>query len=384
MYERLATALSLGALLGLTGFSCYIIGWKWTLAGWVLFAIVDRLYEPRWFDLHESSKRDAIERGLYRRRMLFWTRLLAIFWAWILLLWGLRKLLPEPVPGELSIPWLVAFGSIWAASYVGLLLHLRRIRPQAMAMQKKRNDEALRIVEARRAGTSSEPFGLVLRSSSETRTLPADWLSPDAGKVTLEGVIHDELSCIGPTVMLSDNKPFAYLTPGRVRTPEYEDWRDHARDLAGHADLIVLVPSGREGLVWEISMLLSDQSLLAKALVVVPPLASKASRNPFRFRARRLEEEVKERWNDLELPIDMPKYSSRLDALAERMRAIWTDSGSGHEYQRYGAVFALDAEGRRRDIIREPRSHGEFHLVLRGAIQALCEERRIPYRVLRD
>lgn len=168
--------------------------------------------------------------------------------------------------------------------------------------QNARDLEAQAILDAINAGQTPPPYVLYLRPFASTGRInmtdhagaPTAMLAvntPTHGpseRLELERQIQRSTGGIGPLIALG--APVEHLGAGRIQAPD-SDWRAVIIALMRHARLILLLPSSRDGTLWEIGTLF-DNNLIARTILIDPP-------NVERRRIERLYDHAVE-WADIQ------------------------------------------------------------------------------------
>ncbi|MEM0986858.1 MAG: hypothetical protein AAGJ32_11470 [Pseudomonadota bacterium] len=142
--------------------------------------------------------------------------------------------------------------------------------------QHRRDLRARDVFDAVRTGTQTEPFILYLRPFVSTDALAGRRLTAvrvgrgmvvNEDRLEIESEIEAALRPIAPLVALG--QPLEHEGAGRIAVPETQ-WQDAIAALMQQAALIILLPSPRNGTLWEIDQLI-DGGYLAKTLILDPP-----------------------------------------------------------------------------------------------------------------
>jgi ankyrin repeat protein len=105
-----------------------------------------------------------------------------------------------------------------------------------------------------------ENFGLYLRAFSTTDRLPVNGID-------LETSIAYSISHLLTFVALG--QPGEHIGAGRIETEDFR-WRNMAEDLIRNASIVLMIPSGRPGTIWEIRFL-KENNFLEKTIFMMPP-----------------------------------------------------------------------------------------------------------------
>lgn len=180
--------------------------------------------------------------------------------------------------------WLTALGGYLAILGVMTLLAQWLYDLDGWLVQQGRDLRARALFEQLRAGEPVEPFTLYLRPFASTDAIAEQavrTIRPTTGglivstdRLEFEGEIERALRKHGPVVALG--APLEHRGAGRIAVSD-DSWQEAIARLMQAARLIVLLPSPREGTLWEVDQLI-DGGHLGKTLVIDPPnRASSAS-----------------------------------------------------------------------------------------------------------
>ena len=174
----------------------------------------------------------------------------------------------------------------WAVSLLlcGLItITLMIIRKLEMKISKRhRSDNAVRILdEIKSSKNSPSPFCLYIRSFFTTNALMAQYEKREVyGNVSeismmgikpsepldVEFVLSEAVSFIGPLIALGE--PEELLGAGRIKTTE-EEWKEDIILMMEYAELIVVIPTERKGILWEIEQIIKH-GYLDKTVWIMP------------------------------------------------------------------------------------------------------------------
>ncbi len=150
--------------------------------------------------------------------------------------------------------------------------------------QRQRDMDAEQIFKSlsKEGGGAQEPFILYLRPFASTDKIGAKktklvglgassmgngTLMVASDRVEFEEEIEKALRPLGKLVALG--KPLEHMGAGRIRVAD-DVWQDAIKLLIDKSEMIVLLPSPREGTSWEVEHLLTSGAL-KKTIVVDPP-----------------------------------------------------------------------------------------------------------------
>ena len=162
----------------------------------------------------------------------------------------------------LSKQWFLAISAcIWLGLGLESQLALIRVR----LIQPERDQRARKIarwieVEDLSSGDLPEEFGLYLRPFGLTGKL-------EVGGVDLETAFAYALAPFLPLIALG--RPGEAIGAGRIQTRD-EMWQADILRLLDAASFILLIPSHRQGTLWEIDRL-KERCLFGKTILVMPP-----------------------------------------------------------------------------------------------------------------
>lgn len=218
----------------------------------------------------------------------------------------LGQRLKTPIEGHEA--WLNAFLPL-AIVLIALALE-RRLRNGRLRKHQSWKDEVAGEINAAlaeqtsRQGSETEAFVLYLRTFGVTGKL-------SLGGVDFETAIAYNLAPKLPMIALGH--PGEAVGAGRILTTD-EQWKQEILRLVEHSSLIMLIPSSREGTMWEIATL-KETNYFDKTIFAMPP----------------------------EVPFDGGSYSSDWNEAAAAL-ASWGLEIPPH--YRDGLLFKLGADGR--------------------------------------
>ena len=221
----------------------------------------------------------------------------------------LGQRLKKPIEGHEA--WLWGTNTFLPLAIVLIALALERsLRNGRLRKHQSRKDEVAGEINATlaeqtsRQGSETEAFVLYLRTFGVTGKL-------SLGGVDFETAIAYNLAPMLPMIALGD--PGEAVGAGRILTTD-EHWKQEILRLVEHSSLIMLIPSSREGTMWEIATL-KETNYFDKTIFAMPP----------------------------EVPFDGGSYSSDWNEAAAAL-ASWGLEIPPH--YRDGLLFKLGADGR--------------------------------------
>ena len=155
--------------------------------------------------------------------------------------------------------------------------------------QNARDLKAQDILSAIQSGEKVPKFTLYLRPFASTDEIQAQEipavlhatqgfstlaLSATSAKFELERQIERSVRHIGPLVALG--APLEHLGAGRIPVSD-DSWREAINLLMENARLIFLLPSSREGTLWEVNRILSSD-VIKRTVIIDPPNTSRLNR----------------------------------------------------------------------------------------------------------
>lgn len=148
--------------------------------------------------------------------------------------------------------------------------------------QNRRDLQAAKLDHALAAGEKATPYVLYLRPFASTDQFSevaesgpmvarmadaAGASAPTTERFELEHQIQRCTKSIGPLVALG--QPLEHLGAGRILTTD-ANWKTVALRLMLQAELIILLPSSREGTLWEIDTILT-RDMIRRTIIIDPP-----------------------------------------------------------------------------------------------------------------
>lgn len=136
--------------------------------------------------------------------------------------------------------------------------------------QQERDHHAQHLLEQAQNGRRCDTFSLYLRAFIADRTLQhssqRDYGADESGVSNLETTIARALESTAPLVRVGGSRR---LGAGQIDVDKSE-WQNAVTTLCAQAKTVILVPSHREGLLWEIDLLIAND-LWCKTIFVMPP-----------------------------------------------------------------------------------------------------------------
>ena len=146
----------------------------------------------------------------------------------------------------------------------------RDVIEHAPALIEKRHQLSLaeQRLERVRAGEAEGPFCLLLRSYRAYIPMEVQEGLPEV-EISLAESLPCDLFGVGASTPVRRNERMEpSVGIARIRGPR---WREEVRKLANRAVAIFVIPFESEGILEELELLASDEKLVTKTLVVMPP-----------------------------------------------------------------------------------------------------------------
>ena len=182
--------------------------------------------------------------------------------------------------GRSEFGWLTTLAGFLVILLVSLLIAQWLYSTDGWLAQRERDIQAADVFAEVSAGGDVQPFILYLRPFASTdaisRTAVRTVKTTTGGliistdRLEFEAEIERSLRRFGPVVALG--APLEHRGAGRIQVSD-EDWQAAIGQLMWAASLIVLLPSPREGTLWEVDQLI-DHGHLGKTLIIDPPNAA--------------------------------------------------------------------------------------------------------------
>ena len=184
--------------------------------------------------------------------------------------------------GRPDVPGWMTFAMFAGALCVGVVFAQLFYELEGWFEQRGRDLRAANIFDTLKAGSAVDDFVLYLRPFASTDQISETHANvvPIRGgvgaptahlvgedRLEFEAVIETALGKFGPLIALGE--PMEHMGAGRIKVTD-ETWQEAVRLLLDKARLVVLLPSSREGTLWEVDQILASD-VKAKTLVIDPP-----------------------------------------------------------------------------------------------------------------
>ena len=184
--------------------------------------------------------------------------------------------------GRPEAPGWMAFSMFAGAMCIGVVFAQLFYELEGWFEQRGRDLKAAAIFEGLTVKAPVEDYVLYLRPFASTDQIsethanvvpirtgvgaPTAYLAGE-DRLEFEAVVEKALNKFGPLIALGE--PMEHLGAGRIKVTD-DTWQAVVRLLLNNARLIVLLPSSREGTLWEVDQILSSDAK-GRTLVIDPP-----------------------------------------------------------------------------------------------------------------
>jgi len=189
----------------------------------------------------------------------------------------LGSVLAAALAARADVPGWATLAGFTALLVASLMLAQAVLEGARSAGQHARDLRAAEIFDAVRTGRPAGPFILYLRPFASTDAIAAHRLRAipvgrsglvvHEDRLEIEGEIARALPRNAPLVALG--QPLEHHGAGRIAVPDSQ-WQAAIEALMDAASLVLLLPSPREGTLWEVDRLIAGGHL-GKTLILDPP-----------------------------------------------------------------------------------------------------------------
>ena len=206
-------------------------------------------------------RKETIQRNNLSRMISVFLALLLFLGYWFTNPFQMTKMMQ--IFGFWGCPAQILVFGVWGELMLRLEYRLRLSRLRRIQVDQDRNaGDFSQVLQAEDLMDKALPssFCLYLRPFMTTDKI-------HVGEMDLETILAYSLSRVSPVIALGH--PGEHIGAGRIKTSD-EHWQEEIMRLIDNATLIFIIPSHREGTLWEIKNL-SQGKYLSKTIFIMPP-----------------------------------------------------------------------------------------------------------------